>query len=677
MQPRPLLVLLALLVTSTACTTGVPGMTCTHNSDCGLEETCQAGLCVIVRRCDTDLDCPVGASCSGATGTCVACPACEPGEVCLSGACLPTSCADRRCPTGQVCSDGACRTPDCLGVICAGEQTCARGTCLPTGCSPSQPCHAGEVCSEGRCLDPACVGVTCAEGEGCAGGRCSPRECADRSCADGALCESGRCRSARCLGVECLGGALCGDGQCLPIACAEGAQIVSCAPGRACLEGRCGDPDCAGASCPEASLCVAGSCLPVACPSQPCGAGSVCAEGSCRPASCVGVTCPAETACASGQCVPTACGGVQCPLGRACINDVCVELACAGVQCADPLVCRHGLCLRPEELPTGECVSQDGSFASGEGGCKDLVSGLVWSSVSQTTMAWGAAMWDAHTPGSPPRDPGDMGRTNDYPEDDATLAALTTTFWRDDHPDAYCHVLVEGQRSDWRVPSLTELQSLREHLAGKDAAAYLKGVASGGAVWSSALKSIYNAWLLRLDTLEVTDDIRQANQGRVHQAICVRGGRKPSDHLAIVSAPTTAGVDTLRTRPIVLQVADPDGRPVYAGGLTLTFTTDDGATLAPSTATTDTFGQAALADWSIVAAPGPSTIKVSAPDLQPAELSLRVGEFPHTCAEEDEHFATTAGGCKDLASGLVWSAPSHSKLTWHEAIWDSVTPEGN
>lgn len=42
------------------------------------------------------------------------------------------------------------------------------------------------------------------------------------------------------------------------------------------------------------------------------------------------------------------------------------------------------------------------------------------------------------------------------------------------------------------------------------------------------------------------------------------------------------------------------------------------------------------------------------------------------CVNNDARFTTAEGGCKDLSTGLVWSAKSASTMTWHDAIWDSA-----
>lgn len=94
-------------------------------------------------------------------------------------------------------------------------------------------------------------------------------------------------------------------------------------------------------------------------------------------------------------------------------------------------------------------------FVTGSGGCKDTrTGGLVWSRATVVPLTWHQTIWGSELAGNAPPDANDGGKRNDY----AGNAVPTP-------PDAslqnYCHSLVEGSFSDWRVPTASELIAVR------------------------------------------------------------------------------------------------------------------------------------------------------------------------------------------------------------------------
>jgi len=106
------------------------------------------------------------------------------------------------------------------------------------------------------------------------------------------------------------------------------------------------------------------------------------------------------------------------------------------------------------------CTTEDTKFATSQGGCKDLQSGLVWSVAPVAPMTWHNAIWDSANPMSPPSpeknsppEISDGVRTNDYFENSAGMGVDRSLI-------NYCHELTEGGADDWRVPTLDELDAL-------------------------------------------------------------------------------------------------------------------------------------------------------------------------------------------------------------------------
>lgn len=99
------------------------------------------------------------------------------------------------------------------------------------------------------------------------------------------------------------------------------------------------------------------------------------------------------------------------------------------------------------QTPPGACVVNDASFTTREGGCQDQAGNLVWSSRQIGTWTW-----------------------------------ANTATW--------CGNLVEGGFSDWRVPTLAELQAVDTH----GAAAHLHDITVNGQYfWSSTARG-NRAW---------------------------------------------------------------------------------------------------------------------------------------------------------------------------------------
>jgi len=121
--------------------------TCTANTDCPPDHTCQEGSCVqgCAQECCADTDCPAG-------------------HACQSNECVPTCgtyecCDDSHCPAGQVCQDYQCVDP------CAAYECCLASDCI-----------AGDDCVNGTCMTPCADPCACDLGEACVNGYCQPAD---------------------------------------------------------------------------------------------------------------------------------------------------------------------------------------------------------------------------------------------------------------------------------------------------------------------------------------------------------------------------------------------------------------------------------------------------------------------------------------------------------------------
>lgn len=141
------------------------------------------------------------------------------------------------------------------------------------------------------------------------------------------------------------------------------------------------------------------------------------------------------------------------------------------------------------------CKLNDANFATADGGCKQLSTGLVWSRASSGT--WYSAVWDSLLSGNAQPDVFDGTRLHDY--DPAFMcdgsggrsSGCDTVGTGSGATEAgnYCHSLIEGGKSDWRMPTYTELYNVAGGTT-KAGIYFDSGASFGGLVsnfyWSSS-----------------------------------------------------------------------------------------------------------------------------------------------------------------------------------------------
>jgi hypothetical protein len=210
---------------------------------------------------------------------------CDTGKV---GACAAglTECAMKGAPVCRqlvAASDEACDSVDndCDGVVdddarCEPGKICVRGACVWACGGEEFPCTDGTACDEGLCVEPACVGVRCEVGQTCRGGRCVA-PCEGIVCPLGQECRGSICVDP-CAGVSCKNGGVCERGVCVG-AC----SCAGCPSGKACdgKSGHCVDPGCDAKACGAGEVCRAGACVD-ACRDAQCPGGAACVKGACE-----------------------------------------------------------------------------------------------------------------------------------------------------------------------------------------------------------------------------------------------------------------------------------------------------------------------------------------------------------------------------------------------------------
>jgi len=221
--------------------------------------------------------------------------------------------------------------------------------------------------------------------------------------------------------------------------------------------------------------------------------------------------------------------------GEARFTDVGYSVAEAGVVIRATL---GALSVDSEPLtaavrPPGACDHDDTLFATFDGGCKDLQTGLIWSRRASAKYTWQEAIWDSARTVMP-ADASDWGRTNDYPPV-SSASAITVWDWS---TTAACHNLNEGGMTDWRMPTQNELLLLVAHLhAGTPP--YLAGTGNETVISSSYRHGPSSDLVAGVNLVTGVGD---EYFPEFHAVYCVRGDWEAPAQLAVLRAPKAIGV---------------------------------------------------------------------------------------------------------------------------------------
>lgn len=370
-----------------------------------------------------------------------------------------------------------------------------------------------------------------------------------------------------------------------------------------------------------------------------------------------------------------------------------------------------------QTYPWAGCVSVGGVWINGIGGCKDTLTGAIYSSMSTSTINWNDAVWDQTNPAgnAGTADTDDTyGHANDY--DQTRLP--TTNF--DGSSVNYCHSLKESGQTDWVLPAY-EQSYYKLGSDGKapqtylnlpastymwtsstystDANAYIDGSFIGGYHSNSVKSGLYPVHCVRRDAPAAL----QFKTQPAYAASCsdYNGGTINND-LANDYPCAGAGVQ-FNNQPVV-KIVDADGAgPLVWDTTSVTLTVVPASDATGGTGRLLQYGTVANAQdnkvmyaknsITVVAVDGQATFARLAYDKPGEKFRLRATATATykgqvivlTTAYSNDlqtagtaiqarcriagAFSTAHGGCEDPA-GLVWTYGGSA--TWSDAIWDSA-----
>ncbi|XP_067944010.1 cell death abnormality protein 1-like [Watersipora subatra] len=186
-----------------SCIEGLCALGCTTDSDCDVNQFCEANSKACSTRCTNHSECARGQYCEGGQCvlSCIEGYECGAVSVCRRHVCVRTCTLDNECP--QACVQGICGLSCKSSVDCAPGESCQMGLCLDS-CTQDDSCAPTQVCIQGYC-SKKCK----AYADGCR------EECADNSqCAENLQCHEGVCAGQCSVDINCGDGFSCINGLC-------------------------------------------------------------------------------------------------------------------------------------------------------------------------------------------------------------------------------------------------------------------------------------------------------------------------------------------------------------------------------------------------------------------------------------------------------------------------------
>lgn len=309
------------------------------------------------------------------------------------------------------------------------------------------------------------------------------------------------------------------------------------------------------------------------------------------------------------------------------------------------------------------------NYSTTEGGCLDLTDGLVWSQRSASTMTWHQAVWDSnYTNNDPETWESELNLTHDlngYPHADT----------QDGNIAGYCHDLVESGYSDWRMPTLAEIQSLSTNGGGtglqETAFTYWTSTRSGtGCTATGGNKCRHNI---------STAASLSFSASTLYYARCVRKPR--GVNMVISTQPAAAikgfGVNVpFETQPVIT-FQNSMGQTATQETYSVTATAIGGTgTLLGTVTKSAVNGVVTFTDLYYNTA---ETIQIKFTaqgfdDLNSNPITINQ-IYPWSLCQGTANPAqliNSNGGCKDLDTGYIFSGLSSSaSYSWHDLVWDS------
>ncbi len=321
------------------------------------------------------------------------------------------------------------------------------------------------------------------------------------------------------------------------------------------------------------------------------------------------------------------------------------------------------------------CAVEDIDWKTEDGGCKDQSSGLVWSARAGP-MSWEAASWDAFAPGAnglAEVEASDNGWTNEFTTGLGNCGGRSEVYC-DKSPAAYCHDLVEGGQSDWRLPTsdqyaLARANGANTHLVSGSSSAWL------------LTSTRHNDRYIRVFRMDNSSYSYVHYYDATRYVYCVRGGAVPAAATSL-KFPLVSGLSALvnETFSISADVVDLLENQVNQEGVSVTIskTTGSGNLSGTLTKTTDDRGRVTFDDLSYDTFETIElTLSATGFNAPSVDAQYSFSPYPGGCGSPDSFWVTADGGCKEVASGNVWSANAPTGLSWDNAFWDADAPGAN
>jgi formylglycine-generating enzyme required for sulfatase activity len=485
-------------------------------------------------------------------------------QLCLDGGCVAAACktGDKMCADVSTlatcnaagngydkvaCGEGkACENAVCVALVCVAGQLGCDGQkavkCNTAGTASAlvEDCAVkGKVCANGGCASKVCTAgqVQC---QGAAVGTCKAtlNGWDLKACVTGEVCASGKCTAKVCEpgAIECLGKTIracngngsawvmvqdcattnqaCLDGLCVAVTCkpgevtCSGDKLATCKDdGAGYTEVSCDD----GNACTQGDGCAAGACKPGAysCPCAVASEAKDCDDGN---------SCTLDKCVAAGglfKCESSAQVNAACSDGDACTpTDTCNAAgACvAGTAktCGANATCGKG---------DGKCKCDTGFVGDGQT-CKCGPQMVTVDVDGKTVCAPDYPAWGIR-PESPPaewfKDNGDGTVTDTQSK---LVWQKGDGGWKAD-AKAYCQGLVLGTKSDWRLPTLFELETIVDYAKASPAVPTAFAGTIAMYYWSLSpySPSSSHAWVVDFATGRTLFDVEPSYNPRVR---CVR-----------------------------------------------------------------------------------------------------------------------------------------------------------
>lgn len=326
-------------------------------------------------------------------------------------------------------------------------------------------------------------------------------------------------------------------------------------------------------------------------------------------------------------------------------------------------------------IDDAQCIATTG-WITGEGGCRDMTNGLVWSATSAAIQTWHQAAWDTtYTPGNVAEAwEIALGLARD-------VVASPHTTANDGNITAYCHDLVESGYSDWRLPTVNEAYAA--WVASADLA--LKN--SNTTIWTGNMSNLAPALCTYLANAKCRINLSTGVIGTTLAATAqtVRCVRRPVPTKVIFyrepSAPNHGfGIHReFEIQPIV-RIVDSQNMLDTSSTALVTLTAIDGAgSLLGTTSVNAVGGVATFTNLKydtaetirLVASSGALT---TATTVNSFVINQQLPFALCKATASPAYFLNANGGCKDKTTGYIFSAPSYTTIAnWYATVWNDVS----